>query len=42
MLGKHFTIKGLTGTKPTRQYTICNIMQPAVYDYINEMLGGCN
>lgn len=31
MLGKHFTVSTLTGTKPTRHYTICNAMRPEVY-----------
>jgi hypothetical protein len=31
MFGKHFTIRAMTGSKPTRHYTICNSMQPDVY-----------
>lgn len=28
MLGKHFTVRALTENKPTRHYTICNVMEP--------------
>jgi len=38
MLGKHFTIRTLTGLKPTRHYTICNVMQPKVYSQLVNML----
>ena len=38
MLGKHFTIRTLTGTKPNRHYTICNVMEPSVYSELNNML----
>lgn len=31
MLGKHFTVKSLASNKPTRHYTICNVMQPDAY-----------
>lgn len=31
MLGKHFTVKGITGNRTTRHYTICNVMEPNVY-----------
>ena len=31
MLGKHFLVRVLTGTKPARHYTVCNVMRPKVY-----------
>lgn len=36
MLGKHFTVRTLTGAKPTRHYTVCNVMAPKVY---KELIG---
>ena len=27
-LGKHFLVRTLTGNKPARHYTVCNVMQP--------------
>jgi len=40
MIGKHFTIRTLTGNKPCRHYTICNVMHPEVYKKLVEMLKG--
>lgn len=36
LLGKHFTVRTLTGAKPTRHYTVCNVMAPKVY---KELIG---
>lgn len=30
-LGLHFLVRCLTGTKPARHYTVCNVMRPHVY-----------
>lgn len=38
MLGKHFTIRTLTGAKPTRHYTVCNVMAPSVYRELVRLL----
>lgn len=40
MLGKHFTVSATVDTKPTRHYTICNVMQPQVYSTLVSMLRG--
>lgn len=38
MLGKHFTVRTLTGVKPTRHYTVCNVMAPSVYQELVRLL----
>ena len=38
MCGKHFTVKSLEGNKPTRHYTICNIMEPNAYNELIRLL----
>lgn len=34
MLGRHFTVKNRLHDVTTRQYTICNVMHPQVYEAI--------
>ena len=38
MLGKHFTVRSLEGNKPTRHYTICNVMNPSIYKELIKLL----
>jgi hypothetical protein len=38
MLGKHFTVRTLEGDRPTRHYTICNVMNPPIYKELVRLL----
>jgi len=38
MLGKHFTVRTIEGDKPTRHYTICNVMNPPIYKELVRLL----
>lgn len=38
MLGKHFRVSPLDNLKLSRHYTICNVMQPKIYNaYLNAL-----
>jgi ferredoxin-NADP reductase len=38
MIGKHFLVRNIQGDKVARQYTICNIMRPQVYNELVRLL----
>jgi predicted ferric reductase len=38
MLGKHFLIRSLDQDKTARQYTICNVMRPEIYEELLRLL----
>lgn len=42
MIGKHFTIRALIENKPTRHYTICNVMEPSIYREVLKLLSDEN
>lgn len=38
MLGKHFLIRSLDRDKTARQYTICNVLRPELYEELTHLL----
>ena len=38
MIGKHFKLRSFANCYVTRHYTICNVMEPTFYSYINDAL----
>jgi hypothetical protein len=38
MLGKHFLVRSLDKDRTARQYTICNVLRPKVYDELIRLL----
>lgn len=39
-LGKHFLVSTTHGNKPARHYTVCNVMNPPVYQQLIRLLRG--